>query len=76
MDRQIIIERTLRVINQLPEDKVEEISDFADFLFKKYEERELSEGIRKITSESQSFDFLNQEDDIYSEGDLKEIYNA
>jgi hypothetical protein len=32
MTRQIIIERTLKAINQLPEDKAEEISDFADFV--------------------------------------------
>ena len=38
MTRKIIIERTLKVINQLPEDKAEEISDFADFVFKRYEE--------------------------------------
>ena len=35
MNKQLIIERTLKVINQLPEDKAEEISDFADFVFKK-----------------------------------------
>lgn len=31
MTRQIILERTLKITNQLPEDKEAEISDFADF---------------------------------------------
>jgi hypothetical protein len=76
MTKQIIIERTLKAINQLPEDKAEEISDFADFVFKRYEEHELTNVIQKLTSESQTFDFLNNEDDIYSIADLKEVYNG
>ncbi len=76
MTRQIIIERTLKAINQLPEDKAEEISDFADFVFKRYEEQELTNGIQKLASESQVFDFLHNEDDIYSIADLKEVYNG
>ena len=76
MTRQIIIERTLKVINQLPEDKAEEIFDFADFVFKRYEEHELTNGIEKIASESQAFDFLNRQEEIYTVADLKEVYNA
>lgn len=76
MTRQSIIERTLKAINQLPEDKAEEISDFADFVFKRYEEQELAKGIQMLASESQSFAFLNNEDDIYSIADLKEVYNG
>lgn len=76
MTKQIIIERTLKAINQLPEDKAEEISAFADFIFKRYEEHELTTGIHKLASESQSFDFLKTEDEIYSIQDLKEVYNG
>ncbi len=76
MTKQIIIERTLNAINLLPEDKAEEISDFADFVFKRYEEQELTAGIHKLASESQAFDFLKTEDEIYSIEDLKEVYNG
>jgi len=76
MKRQIIIERTLNAMNQLPEDKAMEISDFADFVFKRYEEQELTKGIQKMISESQAFDFLNNEEEIYSLADLKEVYNG
>jgi hypothetical protein len=44
MTRQIIIERTLNAINQLPEDKAVEILDFADFVFKRYEEQQITKG--------------------------------
>jgi hypothetical protein len=75
MTKQIIIERTLKAINQLPEDKAEEISDFADFVFKKYEEQELSKGIQKLAAEGHSFDFLESEEELYSVSDLKVVYN-
>ena len=38
MTKELIIEKTIKVINQLPENKAEEISNFADYLFKKFEE--------------------------------------
>lgn len=76
MTKQIIIERTLKIINQLPEDKALEISNFADFIFKRFEEQELTKGIQKMVSDSQTFDFLKNEEEIYSLDDLKEIYNG
>lgn len=76
MTKQAIIERTIKVINQLPEEKAEEISDFAEFVSKRYEEHLLAQGIQKITSEGQAFDFLNAEEDLYSIADLKEVYNG
>jgi len=76
MTRQAIIERTIKAINQLPENKAEEISDFADFVIKRFEEHRLTEGIQQITSTSQAFGFLNTEEDLYSEADLKEVYNG
>ena len=76
MTKQLIIERTLKVMNQLPDDKAEEISDFADFVFKRYEEQELSKGLQSIVSESTAFNFLNEEQEIYSISDLKEVFNG
>jgi hypothetical protein len=76
MKRQNIVERTLKAINQLPKDKAVEISDFADFVLKRYEEQELVKGIQKMASESQAFDILNNEEEIYSLADLKEVYTC
>jgi hypothetical protein len=75
MNKELIIEKTLKVINQLPEDKAEEISDFADFVFKRYEENILQTGINKMVAESKAFEFLHNEDELYSVADLKEVYN-
>lgn len=75
MTKQAIIERTVKIINQLPESKAEEISDFADFVIKRYEEQSLTEGIQNIISNSQSFEFLKKEEEIYSEKDLKKIFS-
>ncbi len=76
MTRQVIIERTINAINQLPEDKAEEISDFADFIVKKFKENRLTIGIHQIISNGQSFNFLNEDEDLYSSNDLKVKYNG
>ena len=75
MTRQAIIERTVQVINQLPQEKASEISDFADFLIKKYEEQLIIDNIQKLVTESKSFSFLNEEEDLYYLSDLKEKYS-
>lgn len=53
-----IINQTIATLNKLPEDKVLEIADFAEFLLKKYEEQLLQKGIETLVSESESFAFL------------------
>ena len=75
MTRQTIIKRTIEVINQLPQEKAVEISDFAEFLIKKYEEQMMVAGIMQLSSESKVFNFLAEEEDIYSLADLKEKFN-
>jgi len=76
MTRQAIIDKTLRAINQLPEEKAEEISTFAEFVIKQYEEHQLTQGIQKMAAQSLAFDFLGAEEDLYTEADLKEVYNG
>ena len=76
MTKQAIIERTIHAIHQLPEEKAMEISDFADFVIKKFEENRLRAGIHEVISSSQRFDFLNDDEDLYSSDDLKVKYNG
>ncbi len=76
MTRQAIIEKTLKAINQLPESKAEEISDFAEFIIKKYEDQKLTTAIQQMASESKTFEFLESEEELYTVSDLKVIYNA
>lgn len=75
MIKQAIIERTVKIINQLPESKAEEISDFADFVIKRYEEQSLTIDIQNLISDSRSFEFLSNEDEIYSLKDLKNTFS-
>ncbi|MBL0191477.1 MAG: hypothetical protein IPQ18_09090 [Saprospiraceae bacterium] len=75
MTKEAIIERTVKIINQLPDSKAEVISEFADFVIKQYEEQKLTEEIQNFISKSQSFDFLNKEEEIYSEKDLKKLFS-
>lgn len=75
MKRQAIINRTVEVINLLPPDKASEISDFADFVIKKYEEQLITENIQNLVSESEVFNYLHEEEELYNVKDLKERYN-
>lgn len=46
-----------------------------EFLSKKHiEEKALQKGIEKMVSQSKSFSFLNEEEDIYNETDVIEKY--
>jgi hypothetical protein len=75
MTKEALIKRTIHTLSGLPADKIREISDFAELLSQKYEEEILSEGIQKLVSESKSFKFLEEEEDLYSVKDLKKKYN-
>lgn len=76
MTRQAIIEKTLKAISLLPENKAEEISDFADFVIKKYEDQKLTDAIQQIVTDSKTFAFLESEEELYTVADLKEVYNG
>ena len=75
MDRQVLIDSTVNKIRQLPDAKIKEINDFADFLLSKIDDKIIQEGIYKLTSDSIAFEFLKDEDDLYTLNDLKEKYN-
>lgn len=74
MNRNTLIKQTLKNLSKLPQDKVREITDFADFIMKKHEEETLQKGIEKLVSHSKSLAFLNEEEDLYSLDDLKEKF--
>ncbi|MCJ8164787.1 hypothetical protein MKJ04_08020 [Pontibacter sp. E15-1] len=74
MTRQLLIQKTLENLSKLPEQKLKEVSDFTEFLLSKVEDSMLTEGIQHLASESQVFNFLEEDEDLYSEDDLKEKY--
>ena len=74
MTQAAIIEKTIKTLKMLPAEKASEVSDFADYVLKKHEEDTLQKGIEKIVEQSQTFNFLNDEEDLYTTNDIKEKY--
>jgi hypothetical protein len=74
MNRQNLIKNTLDKINQLPDIKVKEINEYGDLLISRIDDNIIRDAIQEITSQNESFDFLNQEEDIYTVQDLKVRY--
>ena len=73
MNRSALINETIDKIQQLPDAQIEQINDFAEFLLSKIEDKFLLEGIQKLATDSKSFDYLKNEEDVYSKHDLKDI---
>ena len=74
MNRETLIKNTVNKINKLPDSEIIEVSDFTDILICKIEDQILTKGIEEVISKSKSFDFLNEEEDLYTVKDLKERY--
>jgi Protein of unknown function (DUF2281) len=74
MNRKVLIENTIKKIEQLPDIKIKEVEDFAEFLLSKVDDKILVEGIQKLGSDSKAFEFLKDEEDIYTVNDVKEKY--
>jgi hypothetical protein len=74
MTRQILIESTINKITQLPDIRIKEIKDFADFLLRKIDDKIILEGNQKMITDSKTFAFLHDEEDLYTVEDLKERY--
>ena len=74
MNRETLIKNIVNKINKLPDSEIIEVSDFTDFLICKIEDQILTKGIEEVISKSKSFDFLNEEEDLYTVKDLKERY--
>ncbi len=74
MDRKVLIDRVIRKIKLLPDTKIREVNDFADFLLSRIDDKITLEGIQKLAVTSKAFEFLKDEEDLYSVNDLKEKY--
>lgn len=73
MTKQSIIQKTIEVMNRLTDNIAEEISDFADFVIKGYEDQILTEEIQNIMINNKAFDFLHHEEELYSKADIKKV---
>jgi len=74
MTRERLIKKTINNLSKLPDQKLKEVSDFAEFLLNRIEDQLMNGGIQKLVGESKTFEFLEDEEDLYSVRDLKERY--
>lgn len=74
MTRETLIKKTIDNLTKLPDQKLKEVSDFAEFLLNRIENQLMTEGIQKLVSDAKTFKFLENEEDLYSLDDLKERY--
>lgn len=75
MSKKELIEKTIYTLEKLPEEKIIEVSDFADFVLQKNEDAQLLQGITQLIVKSKSYDFLANEEELYTLNDIKETYN-
>lgn len=69
-----LIEKTLINIQQLPENELKEIHDFAEFLLSKIQQKILSDEVTQVNVSSSAYKFLEEDTDIYTVNDLKVKY--
>ena len=74
MTREAIIQKTVEVLQALPDEKIVEVSDFADYILKTYDDRLLRQGMQALVEKSDTFSFVEEEQELYSVRDLKERY--
>ncbi len=70
MTKQQIISDTIDILNRLPDNKAEEIRNMLINYFNEKNDEIFEKGFSKLISDSESYSFLNEEPDLYSEKDL------
>jgi len=75
MERSVLMEKTVRNIEQLPTPRVREVNNFVEFILQKSEDVLITEGLQELSSAGCSFDFLKDEPELYSVNDLKVKYS-
>jgi hypothetical protein len=72
MIRESLINKTIKSLSKLPNDMVREVSDFTEYILKKYGEETLQSGIEKLVSNLNAFHFFNNDEDLYTVNDIIE----
>jgi len=66
--------KTVHNIEQLPTKHIREVNNFVEFIIQKSDDVLITEGLQQLSSLSHSYDFLNNEPELYSVSDLKVKY--
>ena len=76
MSKQELIEKTINALQKLPADKVAEVSEFADLMLQRNRDKEITSVIGQLSSKPKSYQFLDEEEDLYTLNDVKAPYNS
>ena len=71
MEREVLVKNTIGRIRRLPTKRVQEVSDFVEFIIRKTDDAMIAEGLQQLSSTSHANDFLYDEPELYSVNDLK-----
>jgi len=71
MEREVLMKRTIRKIEQLPTTRIREVDDFLEFIIQRTDDALITKGLQQLSSSSHTFDFLCDEPELYSINDLK-----
>jgi hypothetical protein len=72
MKKEKMLKDTIDKLRLLDETNLQEANDFVEFLLHKVSDKELTQEIQQQAQEGKSFEFLNEEEELYSIKDLKE----
>lgn len=76
MSREELLKVTIEKLNQLSDKRLEEVSEYVSFLANRIDDKILNDGIKNIISDSKSYEFLREEDELYKVSDIKEKFNC
>jgi len=74
MTKEAIIQKLAITLAKLPEEKILEVADFASYLIKKQDDHDVLNGIAYLVENSKSFEFINDDDNIYTFEDIIDPY--
>ena len=71
MERDVLVQKTIRKIEQLPMMRIREVNDFVEFIIRKTDDALITKGLQKLSSSGHTYDFLDNEPELYTVNDLK-----
>jgi hypothetical protein len=74
MSREDLIKDTVEKLRQLSDSRIQEVSDYVSFLASKIDDKIICEGVKTLASTSKSYEFLQNEEELYQVSDIKEKY--
>ena len=72
MTRKAVIDKTIEMLQ--PDDELKQVYKFTDFLHKQIDDEIIIKGTAELMKNSDSLNFLNDEEELYIKADLKEKF--